>query len=229
MKPWPLIAALLLSPPLHAKSLGVIAPTFDIIEIDMLDWINARLTHYQETGEMAAMEARFKEQVKQSVKRPAPVAGITPTANPTTFTVDPTLTLAADIKDNEGKVLFKKGLKINPFNAKTWPNGQALPHLQLSKQLVFLDGDDKRQLNFAKRYLANERAKAKPLPIKWVLINGEPETVFQFLGERIYFDQLGNITRQLKVKHVPSVAMQDGFAWKIQEFDVSNESLTLDK
>ena len=33
----------LLSLPLHAKNLGVIAPTFPIAEIDMLDWIQQRL------------------------------------------------------------------------------------------------------------------------------------------------------------------------------------------
>lgn len=224
-----IVLFMILSSCAYAKPLGVIGPTFPIMEIDMLDWIQARLTHYQETGKMKQMEEQFKAQVQQSVRRPAPTQGITPTTKPTVFMVDPTLTLAEDIRDHKGNILFAKGLKINPFDAQTWPNGKNLPHFQLSKQLIFLDGDDNQQLNFAKQYLAKEKNKPNPLPIKWILINGEPETVFKFLGERIYFDQLGNITRQLSIKHVPSVAMQYEGMWKIQEFDISNESLTLNQ
>ncbi|WP_394168069.1 type-F conjugative transfer system protein TraW [Photobacterium piscicola] len=216
----------LLSLPLHAKNLGVIAPTFPIAEIDMLDWIQQRLMTYEQTGEMDNMKTQFQEQVKKSVQRPPPVAGITTTTRPTTFTVDPTLTLASDINDEKGRVLFKKGLKINPFDASTWPNGQQLPHFTLSKQLVFLDGDDPQQLQWAKTYQAKV---AKTLPtqtIKWILINGEPEKVFTVLHQRIYFDQRGDITRKLTVKHVPTVAKQVNTHWQLQEFDVSHEKDT---
>ena len=64
----------LLSLPLHAKNLGVIAPTFPIAEIDMLDWIQQRLMTYEQTGEMDNMKTQFQEQVKKSVQRPPPVA-----------------------------------------------------------------------------------------------------------------------------------------------------------
>ncbi|MGR5464875.1 type-F conjugative transfer system protein TraW [Photobacterium damselae] len=210
--------------PLPAKNLGVIAPTFPIAEMDMLDWIMARLRHYEATGELDAMKAKFQEQVKQSVIRPTPVKGITTTTKPNRFFVDPTLTLAQDIKDAKGNVLFPKGLKVNPFDAKTWPNGKHLPHFSLSKQLVFLDGDDMRQLHFAKRFMQEEAAKPNPLRIKWILTNGEPEKVHRFLQAPVYFDQQGNITRKFKIKHVPSQMKQVGTQWQVQEFDVSLES-----
>ncbi|PSV85970.1 type-F conjugative transfer system protein TraW, partial [Photobacterium iliopiscarium] len=53
----------LLSSSLHAKDLGVIAPTFPIAEIDMLDWIQQRLMTYEQTGEMDNMKTQFQEQV----------------------------------------------------------------------------------------------------------------------------------------------------------------------
>ncbi|GEK15885.1 conjugal transfer pilus assembly protein TraW [Aliivibrio fischeri] len=218
MKPYYILVLFLFSLSTNAKNLGIIAPTFPIAEMDMLDWIQARLKHLEQTGEMAKMEDRFKEQVKQSVKRPHPVEGITTTTSPSTFFVDPTLTLKEDITNEKGEVLFKKGLQINPFDATTWPNGSGLPPVQLTKQLAFLDGDDERQIAWAKAY----REQNPDVIIKWILTNGEPEKVFKVLNERIYFDQQGNITRKLTIKHIPTLAKQDGKRWKMQEFNVMN-------
>ena len=218
MKPYYILALFLFSLSTNAKNLGVIAPTFPIAEMDMLDWIQARLKHLEQTGEMAKMEDMFKEQVKQSVKRPQPVEGITTTTSPRSFFVDPTLTLKEDITNEKGEVLFKKGLQINPFDATTWPNGSGLPPIQLTKQLAFLDGDDERQIAWAKAY----REQHPNVIIKWILTNGEPEKVFKVLNERIYFDQQGNITRKLTIKHIPTLAKQDGKRWKMQEFTVLN-------
>ena len=218
MKPYYILALFLFSLSTNAKNLGVIAPTFPIAEMDMLDWIQARLKHLEQTGEMAKMEDMFKEQVKQSVKRPQPVEGITTTTSPRSFFVDPTLTLKEDITNEKGEVLFKKGLQINPFDATTWPNGSGLPPIQLTKQLAFLDGDDERQIAWAKAY----RKQNPDVIIKWILTNGEPEKVFKALNERIYFDQQGNITRKLTIKHIPTLAKQDGKRWKMQEFTVLN-------
>lgn len=215
-----LLMVAFLSLPLHAKHLGVIAPTFPIAEMDMLDWIQQRLMTFEQNGEMDRMKAAFKAQVEQSVRRPPPVNGITTTTTPNTFYKDPTLTLSQDIKDANGKVLFAKGLKVNPFDSATWPNGATLPSFTLSKQLVFIDGDDPQQIAWAKRYLVTQK------DIKWILINGEPEQVSKALNARIYFDQRGDITRWLGIKHVPTRAKQVDKQWQLQEFDVSHEKST---
>ncbi|ENO8811617.1 type-F conjugative transfer system protein TraW [Photobacterium damselae] len=209
--------------PAHAKNLGTIAQTFPIAEIDMLDWIMARLRHFEATGKLEKMQDEFTERVKQSVIRPTPVAGLTTTNTPKTYYIDPTLTLAEDIKDANGKVLFHKGLKINPFDSSTWPNSKGLPHLYLSKILVFLDGDDMRQLRFAKDLQQQEQAKAHPLKFKWILVKGEPAKVQHYLKEKVYFDQLGNITKRFDIKHIPTTAKQAGTRWEVKEFDVSLE------
>ncbi|MGR5282011.1 type-F conjugative transfer system protein TraW [Photobacterium damselae] len=221
-----LSVALLLSGSIMAKDLGVVANTYPIQERDMLDWIQQRLSLYQQTGELANMEDNFKTQVKNAIVRPPPVKGLNTTQNPKTFYVDPTLTLAQDIKDHSGNVLFTKGLKINPFDVQTWPKSQQLPNFMLTKQLVFIDGDDAQQLHFAKRYQVLEAMKPHPLAIKWILINGEPDKVSRQLGVRIYFDQGGRITRQLQLQHIPTVAKQKGTQWQLQEFDVSQESMS---
>lgn len=208
----------LLSLTANARDIGVIAPTFPIAEIDMLDWIQSRLKHLEQTGEMAKMEDMFKEQVKKSVQRPPAVEGLFTTTTPITFFVDPTLILKEDIVNEKGEVLFPKGTKVNPFDSNTWPNGSSLPPIAMSKQLAFLDGDDERQIEWAKDY----RKQNPDVIIKWILTRGEPDTVFKALNERIYFDQLGNITRKLTIKHIPTLAKQEGKRWKMQEFNVLN-------
>ncbi|WP_305812815.1 type-F conjugative transfer system protein TraW [Photobacterium leiognathi] len=217
---WLVIA--LLSVTVNAKNLGVVGQTYPIAEMDMLDWIQLRLRQMQQTGELDQIEATMKAQVTASATRPPPVKGLTTTNTPQVFYLDPTLTLQQDITDHTGKVLFAKGLRINPFDANTWPQGSALPPFMLTKALFFLDGDDGQRVRFAKRYLAQQAAQGQK--IKWVLVNGEPNNVSEQLGERVYFDQGGHITRQLTLKHVPSVARQAGTQWQITEMDVSREN-----
>ena len=187
----------------------------------MLDWINARLTVLNENGEMDKMKQQFKEQVKQTVKRPKPVDNISTTTTPRSYLVDPSLTLKQDIKDANGNILFPKGLKINPFDSSTWPNGHIMPAIALTKTLVFLDGDDRQQLSWAIAFQQSFKQKHPNKHIKWVLTRGAPEQVAKILNDRIYFDQGGNITRNLKIEHIPTTAEQSNHHWQITEFDVS--------
>lgn len=207
--------------PISAKPLGTVGQVFPIAEMDMLDWINARLAVLDENGEMDKMKNQFKEQVKQTVQRPKPVDNISTTTSPRSYLVDPSLTLSQDIKDANGNILFPKGLRINPFDASTWPNGHMLPPVALSKTLVFFDGDDKQQLSWAVAFQQSFKQQHPDKHIKWILTKGAPEQVANILQERIYFDQGGNITRNLKINHIPTTAEQAKTNWQITEFDVS--------
>lgn len=207
--------------PLVAKQIGVVGQVFPISEIDMLQWIENRLRTFEQTGELDSMREQFQKNVKQGVKRPRPVGLIT-TTSPDVFTVDPTLTLAADITDLDGNIIYPKGARINPFDTKTWPSMSQASKAQFhfSKTLVFLDGDDPQQIQWAKHYQAAQGEKQ--LNIKWILTGGEPETVHHQLDSRIYFDQQGNLSRALTIKRVPSVVKQEGSAWQVSEIDVSH-------
>ena len=207
--------------PLTAKPLGVVGQVFPIGEVDMLQWIENRLRTLEQTGELDSMREQFQENVRQGVKRPRPV-GLTTTTSPTTFSVDPTLTLAADITDHNGNVMYPKGTQINPFDTKTWPSmSQAnQAQFQFNKTLVFFDGDDPQQIAWAKQYQTAQGESQ--LNIKWILTGGEPEAAHHQLNSRTYFDQQGNLTRALTIKHVPSVVKQEGIAWQVTEIDVSH-------
>lgn len=212
-----ILVALLLSPLAIAKDFGRVGATFDIGEIDMLSWIEARIKHFEKTGKMDAMKQEFVERVKQTYENPKPVDLGTTTA-PQSYFVSANLTISKDIIDpTSGKTIAKKGTVINPFDPNTWPltdKGNPLKTFNLSKVLVFFDARDAQQVTWAKEFTANKS-------IKWILTGGSPNKVSEILDRRIYFDQLGNLTRRLNVRHVPALVAQDGTQWKVTEFDVS--------
>ncbi len=199
----------------HAKDLGRIGATFPIGEIDMLQWIEARLKHFEATGKLQEMQEEMADNVRRSVETPTPLA-LSTTTKPETFNVDPSLTLAKDLTDAQGKVFAKAGTRINPFDTRTWPQGATLPQFEYSHVLFFFDGRDAQQLALAKRFKSDK-------PIKWVLTGGSPNEVSRALNHRIYFDQQGDLSRQLHIKAVPSLVEQAGTHWQVTEFDVSLE------
>jgi conjugal transfer pilus assembly protein TraW len=206
--------------PLKAASIGTVGQVFPIAEIDMLQWIENRLQTLEKTGELDSMREQFQENVKAGVKRPRPVGLIT-TKTPEVFLVDPTLTLAKDINDANGNLIYPKGTRVNPFDTKTWPALQKanVGKFEFSKTLVFFDGDDVQQVLWAKEFATTHD---KPHTIKWILTGGEPETLHGQLDARVYFDQQGNLSRALTLKRVPSVVKQAGVMWQVREIDVSN-------
>lgn len=216
-----------LIPGAQAKDLGVVGQVFPITEIDMLQWIAQRLKTLEQTGELASMQQQFKDTVKASVRRPRPV-GLVTTTSPEVFSVDPTLTLASDITGTDGKLIYPKGMQINPFDPATWPAmaRAAKAQFQFNKTLVFFNGDDVQQRLWAQEYqrqhAAGHETNESNKTIKWILTGGEPETTHQQLSARIYFDQQGNLSRKLTLKRVPSVVKQVGVQWQIQEIDVSH-------
>lgn len=217
MKQLPLIILpLLLCATVYAKDLGRLGATFEIGEVDMLSWIETRLRRFDETGKLAQMQDEFTEQVKRSVNTPTPVE-IGRTSKPDVFYVDPSLTLAKDIVlPQSGVVIAKAGQRINPFDTTTWPQGVDLPQFEYQKTLVFFDGRDHQQLEWAKGFKSD-------LPIKWILTGGSPNDVATVLNTRLYFAQQGDMTRRMHIKAVPSVVRQKGHYWQVREIDVSEQ------
>lgn len=216
------VTLLILAPNALGQQFGRQGELFPIAEVDMLQWINSRLTHLEATGETAKMQQQFVESVENSVRRPPPVEGLTTTTAPNTFYIDPSLKLATDIKDAQGNLLYAKGLVINPFDTDTWPVGIPKHSFDYSYVIVFLDGDDPRQRAWAKQYRADK-------PIKWTLTNGSPEDVAKEFDARIYFDQQGHYSRQFQLSHIPSLIEQDGARWKITEIDVTPFTSAMNK
>jgi conjugal transfer pilus assembly protein TraW len=207
-----LMGGLVSSGIVQAKHLGVAGAVFPIEEIDMLDWIEQRLRTFQANGELESMQQRFHERVQQTVRRPEPVTGLTTTSHPHTYNVDPSVILQQDIIGVDGRVLYAKGTRINPFDASTWPALFAKQMLvrDFNTVLAFFNADDPQQLAWAQ---ALQREETQPL--RFVLTSGEPQAAVEQLKARVYFDQRGHLTDALQISHIPATVRRNGDQWQV--------------
>ncbi|MCX7124236.1 MAG: hypothetical protein NTU49_00490, partial [Gammaproteobacteria bacterium] len=180
------------------------------------------LLQYKEDGKLSKMESDFKKRVQKSVLRPKPVSGVSDAVagDKTIVTYyTPTITLQHNIINQDGAILFYKGVSINPLNpqsvASVSPNA-VVP--QFNETLLFIDADKKAQVNvnFAKKEI-NTLLKPDPFLIfKIILTKGNLKTASNTFG-RIYFDQDGVLCHLFGIKRVPAVVTRSGDRLKITE------------
>lgn len=121
---------------LSAKDLGCHGELFKIKEENLLEVIKRRLKKMQENGSLQMYQKQLADYAKKKALNPEAVKGVHHTRTARIFYYDPTIILSEDLKDHEGRVFAKKGDKANP-----------LERLPLSKQLLFIDGEDGPQLS----------------------------------------------------------------------------------
>ena len=198
-----LLAMLLFSlmPIAHAEELGVVGPTYDIAEPDLLEVIQSRLGRMEKSGDLARKQGEYRDRVVGAIEKPKPVPGIKATAAKRTYFIDPTWTLDRDIRGADGALLFARGLKVNP-----------LDHVSLREKLVFFDGRDRRQVSFARQLLRNQDRAVKP-----ILVAGEPLNLMRDWKRQVFYDQGGALVRRLGIHQVPAVVTQDGKRLRVDE------------
>ncbi|MBY0293013.1 MAG: type-F conjugative transfer system protein TraW [Alphaproteobacteria bacterium] len=195
-----------------AKDFGVQGHVFEIQEPDLLKQMEHRLKRLEQEGKLAELNERMVQRTKTVLVHPQPVAGITKATQARTFTYDPSIIVPYDLKDHEGRIFHRAGTRINPLHTHS-----------LSSSLVFLDGEEKAQVNWVeKTYL---QLHQRP---KIILTSGSP---FQLMEQwkhqdcpPVYFDQGGKLTKKLGIHHVPAVVVQEGLELKISEIVVQEET-----
>lgn len=198
-----LFATLLISllPIAQADEIGIVGPTYDIAEPDLLEVIQLRLSQMEKSGELAKKQDEYRDRVVGAVEKPKPVPGIKATAVKRTFYYDPTMVLDHDIRGEDGSILFARGLKVNP-----------LDHVSLRDELIFFDGRDRRQVTFVQRTLRKLNGAAKP-----IMVAGEPLNLMRDWKRRVFYDQGGALVRRLGIHQVPAVVTQDGKRLRVDE------------
>jgi len=184
----------------QAADLGRYGSTFPITEPDLLQQIESQLNHYQKNGKLDQFNQQYLEEFKKQVTNPHKITGITKSEKETFREFDPTTELEEDILIPEGegqKILYAKGTKINP-----------LDYMKFDEPLIFIDGEDEYQINFAHDYFdKNKRAKI-------ILINGKPglkeiqNNESQNKEYYHFFDQWGAYSMRFSINKVPSVVFQ---------------------
>lgn len=193
----------LLGPPsfLYGKDFGVQGSIGSIEEIDSRELIIQKLKSLEASGELQRHQEELQKRTKAAVNRPRAVEGITKAHKRRVYTYDPSYLVPYDIKDHKGKVFAKKGTRINPLET-----------VSLSHALIFFDGDDEEQKDWALNKLKELNGKAK-----LILTKGAPLELSKEIKAPVYFDQEGLLTKKLNIKHVPAEVSQEGFALRIEE------------
>lgn len=211
-KKWkPLVIAFVLLPFLgtvsQAQDLGVIGPTYDISEKDLVQVIKDRLRRMQANGQLAQVENDYKQHVIYKFQHPKPVSGIRAAETARTFYVDPTYTLDRNVTDGKGRLLYPAGTRVNPFDYE-----------RMSKTLLFFDESNPKQVAFAKRFIAESKIAVKP-----ILVAGDPFKLMREWQKPVYFDQMGYLTKRFSITRSPAVVTQEGKRFRIDEIKLNNE------
>lgn len=193
-------AALLSWGAAHSQSLGTYGNVWDIAEADAIDAIKGKLSRMEKSGEMKKLWENYRDRYVATIENPAPLPGISKASETRVRTFDPTFTFGEDFEDQNGKVLVKAGTRVNP-----------LDYTPLTKTLIFIDGRDPDQVQFAK-----SRTDMRPLD-KVILVAGSFLKLNREWGRPTYFDQRGHLTTKLGIKKVPAVVTQQGRVLRIEE------------
>jgi len=187
----------------EAKWLGVHGQLFPVVEENFLEWIQS---------EMAWAEDQFsvelREKLRASIEEPHVVLSL-PTALKSRSTMfDPTLVLKDHVRDESGKILFARGTSLNPLDV-----------VQLSAPLLFINGFDNRQI---------EWARVEGRIGKWILVMGRPSELSEQEGKEVYFDQGGYLVRKFGIATLPARVTQVGRVLLVEEIAMEESNETED-
>lgn len=194
------VAATFMGPArIEAKDYGQAGQAFPVIEPDLLTTIESRLKRAEASGELARTNEMFARRAEAKVRRPTPVAGISPAEEARTWDYDPSVTLERAIHDQKGNLIAAAGQKINP-----------LDFVAIRQDLVFIDGDNEAQIAWA-------TSRYTELKAKIIFVNGSPIEAMTARKRRFYFDQEGKLTAKFGIQHAPAVVTQTGRIMRVSE------------
>lgn len=202
---------------LLAENLGVVAHVYPIAEPNMLDVIHQKLQALLVTGQLKRLEQQVTARVRAHVLRPPAVSEVSSNTVVKTVYYTPQVTLKHTLYDNQGRILFFAGTKVNALDAKSvhhlLPNAVIPP---FNEVLIFINADRPAEVRFAQHAVRTIQKKTPARLIKIILVKGNLATASNALG-RIYFDQSGRLCRKLKITGTPAVVTRDGIRLKISE------------
>lgn len=158
------------------KALG---PTYPIAEPDLLELFMERINQLKSSGQYQKRFDQEKQKIAELMRNPPAVAGLTKTQE---IRIWP---LEASIPETLPESLLRQAASVE------------LP--RISRELIFIDGTDKEELNAAKA-IAEKRPDSRI-----VLVNGSIGEASRTLNRRIFFDQGGSLTRLFGIHATPAI------------------------
>jgi len=184
----------------YAAVVGSEGATYPIAERDALEELKERVGQVD--------WSRHFERLKKSLKsfRPENLSALPKAKENRTFTVDMTYTLDFDIPDGKGGILYPKGYTFNP-----------LDYASLQNVLVFINGEDRNQVEWFRR---SEYAKD---PRAMLLLTGGSYVALSEKLQRPVFYATRQIVDRFKLQAVPSVLYQKGKLVEVKEFEIEKK------
>lgn len=194
----------------HAMDLGKHGATYEVAEEGFVAMVKNRLSGVDVQQHQEEMLRTAKRQILE----PAPVVGLRATSEAREFWYDPSFTVTKDIKLPDGKILHKAGTTVNP-----------LDHMVFDRELIFIDGRSKKQVEWLKARFEGTQANSEEknntqnnnLEIRIILVGGKILELQEDIGRTLYFDQAGELTNKFGIEQVPAIVVQDGKRLKIKE------------
>lgn len=187
-----LLLLVLLSGQVHALDLGVYGKSYPISEPDFLVEIQNIANQKVTSGEWKKQEIEAVARGRRYFERPPAVAGIRTATKGRVRQFDPSITLSEDLRDADGRLIFAAGTRVNPADISPFPGA-----------LLFLSGDDKRQVALAEKLI-----KQKGATLKVILVDGSPAELMRKWERAVYFDQAGAGVRRFGLDTVPALISQ---------------------
>lgn len=190
---------------LEATDLGVCGHVFTIEEENLLESLKQKVMNLSKE-QVEVMQAKIKERCISQLQTPRGVEGLQKAKTYRSFCVDPALCTERDILNHQGHVIVPKGQCFNPLTT-IW-------HLDT---LLFFDGSDSRQLEWAK----NQKDQTK-----WILTKGQPLELEGQENYPVYFDQLGILIKKFGIQALPAKVSQEGMLLKVEEIPLLEQEVT---
>lgn len=195
----------------RAEDLGVKAQTY-ALDPDAAEQIKDVMRRKQSTGELDQFWKNYRDRTIDSIKNP-PSLGVKSDYSVRTELRDLQFAVPEDYKDQNGRVIVRRGTVIQPLKI-----------MPLTSGLIFIDGTDPKQVAYAV-------ARSQAEQLKIVLTAGSPYLMrikyrnvpwHGGMGVPFYFDQRKMIINTLQklygvdVNSVPAALFQQGDKLAIQ-------------
>ncbi len=181
-----------------ALDFGVKSHTFEILEQSFFSMMLEKLSKV----DIDKHNIEINKKIIDKAQNPAST-NLPRCKKSTSHIIDPSMTLNQDIKDHNGKVLFKAGTKINPLS-------------QISiEEIVLINGNDESQVKW---YKQNYRNKVNTL----ILLGGNYESLKKELSSELYFDQKGEWVKKFKIESLPALLVQEDKSIRVHEINIED-------
>jgi len=98
--------------------------------------------------------------------------------------------------------------------------------MDFNRELIFIDGRDKEQIDWLKSYLVDNKkrkenkSEAVLIETRVILTGGKILELQKELEETLYFDQAGELTSKFGIKQVPALVVQEEKKLKLREIKI---------